>query len=191
MVATDKRIDDYINNAAEFAQPILSHIRKLIHQHCPEVEETMKWSFPHFDYKGMMCHMAAFKNHCSFGFWKTSLMTEQLQSDKITSLKEMPADKKIVAAIREAMLLNEKDIKIPKKGFASIKKEVEVPQELKLALSKNKPAKEVFEKFSPSHRKEYIEWIADAKTESTRSKRVDTTIEWLTEGKSRHWKYKK
>lgn len=191
MGSTDKRIDDYVNNAADFAQPILSHFRKLVHQQCPGVEETMKWSFPHFVYKGILCSMAAFKQHCSFGFWKSSLMHEKPDLERVTSMKEIPADKKIIAAIREAMLINEKGIKIPKKAAKPIKKEPPLPPELKNALSKNKEAQEAFKNFSPSHRKEYAQWIAEAKTEVTRTKRVETTIEWLTKGKSRHWQYQK
>ena len=191
MQFTDIRVDEYINNAAEFARPILQHFRKLVHQQCPEVEETMKWSVPHFDYKGVICSMAAFKQHCSFRFWKSSLMKQKPALDKIGSMKELPSDQKILSAIGEAILLNVKDIKVVKKTAGPMKKEMEIPGELKTALSKNMIAQEIFENFSPSHRKEYIQWITDAKTEATRAKRIETTITWLTQGKSRHWKYQK
>jgi uncharacterized protein YdeI (YjbR/CyaY-like superfamily) len=190
MPKEDPRIDAYIADAASFARPILQHLRLLVHQACPAVEETVKWSFPHFDYKGIICSMAAFKSHCSFGFWKGSLMQNQLQLDKITSLQDLPPDDKIMTAIVEAVQLNEENIKLPKKPVRP-SPVAAIPADLEKALSKNKAAKTTFEKFSPSHRKEYIEWILEAKTEVTRSKRIQTTLEWLTEGKSRHWKYAK
>jgi hypothetical protein len=189
MANTDKRIDEYINSAAPFAQPILKHIRGLVHKACPEVTENVKWRFPVFEYKGILCNMAAFKQYCSFGFWKGALMKEGASFDKITSLKDLPADKKLIGYIKEAVRLNEENIKLPAKPKSAIKKELPVPAVLAAALKKNKKAAATFDNFSPSHRKEYIEWINEAKTEETRDRRVATTIEWLTEGKGRHWKY--
>lgn len=152
---------------------------------------------PHFDYKGPLCHMAGFKEHCAFGFWKHELLeADDLQRTamgsfgRITSLKDLPKDKEIVALIHQAMELNEKGIKVPKKP-AMAKAEVVVPKELTAALSKNTKAKAQFENFSPSHRREYAEWIADAKTDATREKRIATALEWLSEGKSRNWKYER
>ena len=190
MPTVDPRIDNYIANAEVFARPVLHHLRLLVHQACPAMQETMKWSFPHFDYKGIVCSMAAFKHHCSFGFWKGSLMKNKLHLDKITSLQDLPGDDKIIAAIVEAVQLNEQNIRLPKKP-ATPSPALKTPPELEKALSKNKTAKTTFENFSQSHRKEYIEWIMEAKTEATRVKRIQTTLEWLTEGKSRHWKYVK
>ena len=202
-MATKKNvIDAYIAKSAGFAKPILIHIRELVHKACPEVEEKMKWSFPHFDYKDeMMCSMAAFKQHCAFGFWKASLMkdpvlVENARSEsamghlgRITSVKDLPSDKKILSWIKEAMKLNDQGIKLPSKIKTTIKKELEVPGELIKALSKNKKAQQVFEAFAYSHRKEYIQWICDAKTDETRNKRIATAIEWIAEGKGRNWKY--
>lgn len=198
-----KEIDAYINKSAEFAQPILHHIRDLIHQVCPGVEEKMKWSFPHFDYKGeMMCSMAAFKQHAVMGFWKAAIMKDKSLLDmahseeamghlgKMTSLKDLPSDKKLISYIKEAMELNELGIKLPAKPKAE-KKEVVVPDYFQKALNKNKKALKVFENYSYSHRKEYIQWITEAKTEETRNRRMATAIEWIAEGKSRDWKYKK
>jgi uncharacterized protein YdeI (YjbR/CyaY-like superfamily) len=198
----DKRIDQYIYKAAPFAQEILIHFRALIHKACPDVEETMKWSMPHFDYKGeMMCSMAAFKQHCSIGFWKAALMKDAKKMKegnkeamghygKITSIKDLPDNKTIIANIKEAMKLNDEGIKAAPKKKVSVA-EVSVPDILMKALSKNKKARTAFDAFSPSHRKEYIEWINEAKTDATREKRLATTMEWLEEGKSRHWKYAK
>ena len=198
----DKAVDSYILKAADFARPILLHIRELVHHACPQVEEKMKWSFPHFDYKGeMMCSMAAFKQHCAFGFWKASLMKDPILLEnarsesamghmgKITSLKDLPPDKKIIGYIKEAMALTDKGVKLPAKAKAE-KKELEVPDYFLKALSENKKAKATFENYAYSHKKEYLEWITEAKTEATRNKRLETAMEWMAEGKSRHWKYK-
>lgn len=199
MPTTDPRIDAYIEKSAEFAKPILEHLRKLVHKACPDVEETWKWSFPHFDYKGVLCSMAAFKQHATFGFWKQSLMEQDAfpaektamgSFGRITSLKDLPSDKVMIGLIHQAMELNEKGVKVEKKKPAA-RKELIVPDDLKKALSKNKKAQAQFDKFSYSHKKEYVEWITEAKTEQTRNKRLATTIEWLAEGKSRNWKYEK
>ena len=201
-MSTDPRIDEYIKKSVPFAQPILQHLRELVHKACPDVQETMKWSFPHFDYQGILCSMASFKQHCSFGFWKASMMSDPQQIinpvgktamghfGKITSLKDIPPDKTIIAYLKEAMRLNEEGVKLPAKAKAE-KKDVETPEALVKALRKNKKAQTAFENFSPSHKREYIEWITEAKTDATRNKRIDTTIEWLTEGKSRNWKYER
>ncbi|HYF32774.1 MAG TPA: YdeI/OmpD-associated family protein [Chitinophagaceae bacterium] len=200
MPSTDSRIDAYIKKAAPFAQPILQHLRQLVHKVCPEVVETVKWGFPHFEYKGILCSMAAFKQHCSFGFWKATLMkddkellnrvgkTDMGHFDKITTLKDLPSDKILTAYIKEAMRLNEEDIKVVKPKTAA-PKVLEAPADLIAALRRNKAAQKTFDAFSPSNKKEYIEWILDAKTDATREKRLETAIEWMAEGKIRHWKY--
>jgi uncharacterized protein YdeI (YjbR/CyaY-like superfamily) len=198
----DKAVDAYILKAADFARPILLHLRELVHAACPGVEEKMKWSFPHFDYKNeMMCSMAAFKQHCAFGFWKASLMkdpilVENAKSEsamghlgRISSLKDLPPDKKIIGYIKEAMTLTDKGIKLPAKAKAE-KKDLDVPDYFLAALNKNKKAKLTFDNYAYSHKKEYLEWVTEAKTEATRNKRLETAMEWMAEGKSRHWKYK-
>ncbi|GGB06555.1 YdeI/OmpD-associated family protein [Puia dinghuensis] len=203
MPSTDARIDAYIAKSAGFAQPILAHLRQLVHKACPEVTETVKWSMPFFEYNGSpLCNMAAFKQHCSFGFWNASQMKDansKLQVkergamgnfDRITSVKDLPSDKMMLAYIKEAVTLIEKGVKKPAAKKAP-KPELPVPPELTAALKKNKKAQATFEAFSPSHRREYIEWITEAKTDATRDKRLATTVEWLTEGKSRMWKYEK
>ena len=198
MPTLDPRVAAYIERSAEFARPILNHIRKLVHNACPDITETMKWSFPHFDHKGTVCSMASFKQHCAFGFWKQSLMEQDAfpaektamgSFGRITSLKDLPPDKVMIALIHQAVELNEKGVKVAKKPVE--KKELVVPKDLTSAISKNKTAKAAFEKFSNSHKREYVEWIEEAKTEPTRNKRLATTVEWLSEGKSRNWKYEK
>lgn len=198
----DKRIDAYIVKAQPFAWPILEHLRALVHKTCPEVEESIKWSFPHFNYKGeMMCSMASFKQHCAFGFWKASLMKDKTlvanakgetamgHLGRITSLKDLPSDATIIRYIKEAMQLNDAGIKVEKKKPGS--EELEIPDYFIKELLKNKAAKKTFEAFSPSNKKEYVLWITEAKTEATRKSRMATAIEWMAEGKPRNWKYMK
>lgn len=198
----DKRIDAYISKSPDFAKPILNHLRKVIHAACPQVEETIKWGFPHFDYKGMMCSMAAFKNHCAFGFWKAAIMKDAGElkennanamghSGKIKSIADLPPDKIIISTVKEAMKLNDDGIKLPEKKITDKKAEIIVPFSLKKELVKHKKATDTFNNFSPYNKREYIQWIEEAKTEETRNKRILTTIKWLTEGKTRNWKYQK
>lgn len=204
MAKKEKAIDAYIAKSADFAKPILNHIRELVHKTCPDVEEKMKWSFPHFDYRGdMMCSMAAFKQHAIMGFWKASLMKDatllaKARSEesmghlgKLTSLKDLPSDKKLTAYIKEAMKLNELGKKLPAKNNETVKKELEVPDDLLTAIKKNKKALQVFEVFSYSNKKEYAAWIAGIKSEETRKKNIETAVEWIAEGKIKNWKYVK
>lgn len=193
-------IDLYIDKAADFAKPVLEHFRNLVHKACPQVEEKMKWSAPHFDYKGsMMCSMAAFKQHCAIGFWKAAVMQDKYKLfnaeeamghlGRIASLKDLPSDKILLAYIKEAVKLNDEEVKLPSRSKKPETKPIETPAYFLAALKKNKSAQKNFEAFSPSHKKEYNEWIIEAKTEETRIKRMQQAVEWIAEGKSRHWKY--
>lgn len=199
---TDARIDAYIEKSAEFARPILNHIRNIVHEACPEIEETMKWSMPFFDYKGTVCNMAAFKQHCALGFWKASLMKDPHniltegneamgQLGKITRVEDLPPDGILIDYIKEAVRLNEEGIKAPSKPKTTEKKELVIPEYFVSALEENASASEHFEKFSPSKKKDYVEWLNEAKTEDTRNKRLATAIEWISEGKARNWKYER
>jgi uncharacterized protein YdeI (YjbR/CyaY-like superfamily) len=196
----DKRVDAYIAKAGEFARPVLIHLREVMHQGCPKVEETIKWGVPHFMHKGMLASMAAFKAHCAFGFWKGKLVASLKTNDKrwqeawgqygrMTSLDDLPPDKIILRQVKEAARLNDEGVKTPPQRKAKGKVAIKVPSHFKAALAKNTKARATFEGFSYSHKKEYIEWITEAKTEATRQKRLATTLEWLAEGKSRNWKY--
>jgi uncharacterized protein YdeI (YjbR/CyaY-like superfamily) len=198
----DARVDGYIEKAAPFAKPILLKIRKLIFQACPEVSETIKWSFPNYEVHGsMLCSMAAFKEHCAMGFWKASILKDpdgilkladkhsMGHLDKLVSLKDLPSDKILLAYLKEAALLNKNKVKLTRPKPAP-KKDLPLPELLVAALKKNKKAAQGFEAFSPSQKREYIEWINEAKTEETIEKRIKTTVEWSAEGKSRNWKYK-
>src|SRR5215203_7149530 len=159
MPTLDARVDAYLDKSADFAKPILTHIRKLVHKACPDIQETMKWSFPHFDHKGTVCSMASFKQHCSLGFWKQSLLEQDAfpaektamgSFGRITSVKDLPSDKVMIKLIHQAVELNEKGIKIVKKPVE--KKELVVPKDLTAALAKNKSAKATFDNFPPSHK---------------------------------------
>jgi uncharacterized protein YdeI (YjbR/CyaY-like superfamily) len=181
---------------------VLKHLRELVHKACPDVTETIKWGMPSFEYKGPYFGMAAFKKHCVGGFWKSKLLEDPdnyLGERKnaggeamgnlgcITSLKDLPPDRALVNFLKQAKKLNDEGVKVER--VTKAKKALVVPKELTAALMKNKKAKETFENFSPSNKREYAEWISEAKTEETRSKRLKTTVEWLAEGKPRQWKY--
>ena len=205
MPTRDPRVDAYIENAAEFAKPILNHIRKLVHTACPNVEETLKWGMPHFMRNGILCSMAAFKEHCALNFWKGDLIfadgkvsvTQDKgmgQFGRVSQLFELPTDDVMIGYIKEAVRLNEAGIteigaKPPPRPRSKEKKELEVPDDLMAALKKNKKALATFQNFSYSNKKEYVKWITEAKREETRKKRIQTAVEWMAKGKPRDWKY--
>jgi uncharacterized protein YdeI (YjbR/CyaY-like superfamily) len=195
MATRDPRVDAYIAQSADFARPILLHLRKLVHTACPAVSETIKWGVPHFGYKGMMCGMASFKGHCTFGFWKGSLVldgnaerTAMGHFGRIASLDDLPADRTLIAYVKKAAALNDSGVKVARAPRAA-KKPARTPADLAARLGKNAVARKTFAALSPSHKREYIEWISEAKTEATREKRLATTLEWLAAGKTRNWKY--
>jgi uncharacterized protein YdeI (YjbR/CyaY-like superfamily) len=199
MKHTDQRVDTYIESAQPFARPILIHIRKLMHTGCPDLTETVKWGMPHFEYKGVIGSMAAFKEHAVFGFWKEDLIPGMKQYIKekeamgswgrITSIDGIPPDDEIIEFVRAAVKLNEEGIKSPKRQPKPVV--VEMPDDFMKAIRVNKKALETYENFSPSHKKEYILWITDAKTDETRKSRMETAVQWMSEGKVRMWKYQK
>jgi uncharacterized protein YdeI (YjbR/CyaY-like superfamily) len=201
-MATEKRVDDYINGAPEYARPILHHLRKLVHKGCPEAEEAIKWNMPAFLFRNkILFSMAAFKAHCRFIFWRPEIAQlagkEGKKADddgavvgRVTQLSDLPSDKDMLRYIREARRLTEEG---PTRGImrrrTTTKPELTVPPDLAAALAKDKAAQKTFDGFSPSHRREYVEWISEAKRVETRKKRVDTAVAWLAEGKPRDWKY--
>ena len=184
----DPRVDAYIAKAADFERPILQYFRDVVHTAVPDVEETIKWSAPFFDYKGPLCGMAAFKSYCGFHFWKAPLLGKE-EIGRIAAIDDLPPKKELIATLKNAAQLNEEGVKVERKRTP--KKEAKTPDDLAAALKKNKKAAATFENFSPSHRREYIEWISDAKSDETRKRRLDQALEWLAQGKSRNWKYMK
>jgi uncharacterized protein YdeI (YjbR/CyaY-like superfamily) len=192
MATTDERVDAYIEKSPAFAKPILKHLRALVHATCPNAEETIKWRMPMFMHHGILCGMAAFKHHCAFVLFKHKLVFEdQVTSDeamgqfgRITALSQLPSDKYIATYIRKGMKLNESGVKLTR--APAKKTPLKVPDDLSAALKKNKRALAVFEKFAPSHKREYIEWISEAKRDETRTKRIAQAVEWIAEGKQRN-----
>ncbi len=204
MGTMDKRIDGYIAKARPFAQPILTHFRELVHKACPDCAETIKWGMPFFEYRGTLCNMAAFKEHCAVGFWKASLLPDPeklLQRGegapamgnlgRLTSVKDLPADRILLSYIKSAAALNEEGVQRRPTAAASPRPPANVPSYLSAALKKHPKASATFKKFSPSHKRDYIEWLTEAKTEATRERRLETAIAWMEEGKPRNWKYMK
>lgn len=194
MAKIDPRIDAYIAKTAPFAKPILAHLRKLVHTGCPEVIEDIKWGAPHFLYGGMFCGMAAFKSHCAFGFWNRALKIggsrdAMGQFGRITSLSDLPPDKVFIGYVRQAKALADTGKKVG--PIRREKKPMRVPKDLLAALKKKPKALAHFGKFSLSAKREYSEWLIEAKTDSTRAKRLATSIQWIGDGKSRMWKYRK
>jgi uncharacterized protein YdeI (YjbR/CyaY-like superfamily) len=198
----DPRVDAYIAKSAAFAQPILLRVRELVHEACPQVEETIKWGMPSFVHAGgILAGMAAFKQHASFGYWKHALVVgEGVERagmgsyGKMTRVSDLPPKKQMIADIRRAMALNEQGVKTPvARKLATPKPPPEMPAEFAsaLAMRKHARAKATFEAFAPSHRREYIEWIGEAKQDETRKRRLAQALEWLAEGKQRNWKYAK
>jgi uncharacterized protein YdeI (YjbR/CyaY-like superfamily) len=195
---TDPRVDAYIAKSAVFARPILQHLRALVHEACPAADETIKWGMPAFTHHGILCGLAAFKAHCAFGFWRRG-MTAVIGRDgakaaqamgslgRITRLADLPADRAMLGYIRQAAKLNEAGG--PARPKRQSRKPLPVPADLAAALKKNGKAAKTFAILSPSHRRDYIEWITEAKRAETRQKRFATTVKWLAAGKARNWQY--
>lgn len=196
------KVDEYIEKSPDFAKPILDYLREIIHEACPDAEEAIKWKFPTFMYKGkILCSITAFKQYCSLGFWlhqemktlqEIEINTEKssmFSLGKITCLEDLPSQSQLKRAIKEAMELTDMGVKMKKAPPSRI--EMEIPDYFQSALDAQPKTKEIFEKASPSFRKEYIAWLTEAKTEATRNKRLEQSLEWIAEGKGRNWKYQK
>lgn len=195
-------VDVYIAKSPAYSRPILKKIRSLFHKACPQIEETIKWQFPHFEYKGIVGSMAAFKHYTTFGFWKGKLLSDphklytpmakhSMSHASFVKVSDLPADKILLQYIREAVALNEQGVKVPAPKKRARRNELDLPDYFVLALKKNKRALVTFESFSPSQKREYVEWITEAKREETRAQRLATAIEWISQGKPRNWKYMK
>lgn len=201
MATVDPRVDAYIAQSAAFARPLLEHLRQTVHGSCPDAEETLKWGMPSFTWRGkILCSMAAFKQHVSFGFWHGRQIVGA-QADKaeggmgqfgrITKRSELPGKREMAGYVKQAMALIESGATRPATKTARPKAELPVPDDLAAALRRNAKARATFEGFAPGYRRDYVEWITDAKREDTRARRLEQTVEWLAEGKTRNWKYMK
>ena len=193
-------VDAYLRKAPAFAQPIIEHLREVVHAACPEVEECIKWNCPFFVYRGPVCAVAAFKAHCRIGFWKADVLRKgpaaaaALASlERVTQVSEFPSRAALTALVQGAVKLNEDGVLAEwQKAQQERRKNpvpVKPPPALAAALKKNARARKTWDAFTPSHRRDYVVWIAAAKTDETRDRRVQQTVEWLAEGKTRHWKY--
>jgi uncharacterized protein YdeI (YjbR/CyaY-like superfamily) len=198
-------VDAYLAKAQPFAQPILEHLRELVHEGCPDVVETIKWSRPFFEYRGVILgNMSAFKEHCSFGFWGEEIgavlrdakaLREGAMGTlgRIKTVDDLPPDKQMLAWIRQAAaFVDNGEYTSPiaaRHKVVKVRKEIEIPTELEAAIRKNKKAAGAFAAFSPSCRREYIQWIVEAKRPETRDKRIAAAVSLMAEGKQRNWKY--
>jgi hypothetical protein len=208
MAGTRKRIpevDAYVAEAPDFARPILRKLRTLFHRGCPRLTETIKWGAPFFEHEGLVGSMAAFKRHVALGFWRGAELADpagllagvgntQMSMIKVGSLADLPQDDVLVAYVAEAAALNEQRSATPRArhGRATAPRPPPaVPADLAAALGENRRAAATFEAFAPSGRREYVEWIEEAKRRDTRERRIAQAVAWMSEGKSRTWKYRK
>ena len=193
-------VDAYIEKAPPFSRPVLKRIRRVFHRASPKVEEAMKWGTPHFVHEGIVGGMAAFKKHVAFGFWNARSMKDPagLFGDapkaspfaiKVASVDELPPDDVLAAYVREAVALNESGEK-RKPARAKRKPAVRAPKDLMDALKDDAEAISVWKGFTPGKRREYVDWILEAKRDATRAKRIETTVAWVSEGKEKNWKYR-
>jgi uncharacterized protein YdeI (YjbR/CyaY-like superfamily) len=195
-VSREPRIDAYIAKAPPFARPILERVRERVHAVVPDVEEAMKWSAPGFTVDGkILLMMAAFKAHAALNFWRGQEIGDGSpkagamgQFGRLTSLADLPPDEVLDSLIREAAALA-KTAPAPRKSKHEPKPPAELHPEFAAALVNAPKAKAAFDAFPPSCKREYLEWVSEAKREETRHKRIATAVEWLSEGKRRNWKY--
>jgi uncharacterized protein YdeI (YjbR/CyaY-like superfamily) len=191
-MSTDPRIDSYIAKAPEFAQPILTYLRDLVHKTVPDAGEDIKWGMPCLTYKGKnLAGMAAFKAHTSFGVHGDGRAIEGMgQYGKMSSMDDMPSDATIVTALlaKDRIDSTGTALKIGSKPKVA-KPEIPVPDDFAAELAKAQGARERFDSWAPSHRREYLEWIIEAKRPETRAKRIAEAGAWIAEGKKRNWKY--
>ena len=196
MPTRDKRVDTYIENAPEFARPILTELRARVHAACPDVVETIKWRMPSYEYKGLLCGMAAFKKHAVFGFWKHELVVADDSKanmamgsfGKLVEIGQLPKKPAFARLVKKAMKLNDDGVQAVRNKTAK-KKPITMHPALRKALAANPKARARFEEFSPSKQREYMEWISDAKADATRERRLGDAIQWIAQGKPRNWKY--
>ncbi|MBL8749719.1 MAG: YdeI/OmpD-associated family protein [Planctomycetes bacterium] len=195
MPTLDPRVDAYIDNAPEFAKPILVELRKRVHAACPDVRETIKWRMPSFEHHGLLAGMAAFKAHLTFGFWKDAVLRSEKDHldtlDRVGCMKgiaDLPPKAAFLKALKRAMEINEEGIALPRKK-ATKRAQIAMHPDFARALGASKKARAVFEAFAPSCKREYLEWIAEAKKDDTRSRRIEQAIDWIAAGRKRNWKY--
>ena len=197
MPTLDPRVDAYLANAAAFAQPILARLREDVHAACPDVVETIKWSRPHFMLDGkLLCGMSAFKAHCAFGFWQregapAGQAGAMGNFGRIENLADLPGHaelRRLIQAAAERLLAGAPRAQKPGREPRA---KLDMPDDFAAALANVKAAQQHYDAFPPGKQRDYLEWVLDAKRDDTRAKRIAQAVEWLAEGKSRHWKYEK
>jgi uncharacterized protein YdeI (YjbR/CyaY-like superfamily) len=197
-VSRDARIDAYMEKAQPFARPILAKVRERAHAAVPGIEESIKWGMPAYLTGGKLVLItAAFKVHAALNFWRGQELESTHgavgamgQFGRIRSLEELPDDAELDRLIREAAELAA-TAPAPRKTKHEPKPAPELHPEFAAALARVPKAKAALDGFPPSARRDYLEWIGEAKQESTRAKRIASAVEWLNEGKKRNWKYEK
>ena len=199
MATKDPRVDAYIARAAPFARPILTALRNAMHAACPDVVETIKWSVPAYEHRGVMCGLAAFKNHVKLGFWKAQVLADrgfpEVMSDEpggldhLTSVDDLPAAPRLAAIIKGAAALNEDGVTTKRRSTP--KPPIKPPAYFLAAIKKSRKAMATYDAFSPSNKREYVEWVTGAKSEETRDRRLAHAVAWMAEGKSRNWQYER
>jgi hypothetical protein len=204
MGTRDRRVDAYIARLPDFSREICTRFRSIVHECAPEIDEDIKWGHPSFMHKGIVCGMAAFKAHVVIHFWKTALLTgshaRRATDDKtlerlarVTSASELPPKTAIAGFLKAAVKLNDGAVKAPSptKAARKTRAPLRTPPIFSKALERNAKAKATYDGFSASHRREYVEWITEAKSSETRDRRIEQALGWLAEGKPRNWKYMK
>lgn len=201
MAAEDPRIDAYIAAAQPFARPILERLRRAVHAGCPGVEETIKWSAPFFVHGGrILANMAAFRQHCAFGFWHGRDAVDQGrdgeamgQFGRIVTLADLPAPAALKALVQAAVKRMDADAAAPRptKTRGAARPVLVMPADFDAALDSQPAAREAYDGFAPSKQRDYLEWVLEAKQPATRARRIAQSVAWLAEGKARHWKYQR
>lgn len=197
MATRDKRVDAYITKAPPFAKPILTTVRGWVHEGAPACEETLKWGHPSFVQEGILCGMVAFKAYCGVHFWQGKNVASEFtgpkgpaqQLGKLFTVKDLPSKKTFLAYVKKAVELNSSGVKVSRQ--TKPRKALAMPPEFRKAIDRSGKARGTFDAFPPSHQREYIEWISEAKQDATRERRIAQALEWLEEGKPRNWKYMK
>jgi uncharacterized protein YdeI (YjbR/CyaY-like superfamily) len=195
-MSRDTQVDTYIARQAEFARPILEHLREVVHGACPECEEALKWSMPAFLYKGkQLAGMAAFKAHASFGFSQCGDVIDpgsvkegaMGQFGRLTGIADLPPPERLAGMVRAAMRAIDTGAKTRRQ--TRTRPELATPDDLAAALAANEAARATYQAFPPGCRREYLEWVVEAKRPQTRARRIAQAVEWMAEGKKRNWKY--
>lgn len=195
MNEASENITAYIEKATPEFKEVMIALRSVLNNPNFDIKEDWKWGAPNFNNEGMICWLAHFRNHVGMNFFKGTLIKDKY--NLFTHYREEKGNRQLKFSdinqiipeqieyyIEEAIKLNQENIKVVKKEI-----DTSLPLDLETELNNNPKAKMFFESLAPSYKRDYIEWIEEAKREATRTKRLATTMEWLSEGKKKNWKY--